>query len=59
MIKNIQVDDVRYKLDGAAGSDAIHTDPVYSYAVTRLFDDNGQTGVGFAFTLGEGNDLVN
>jgi len=58
MIKNIQVDDIRYKLDGAAGSDAIHTDPVYSYAVTRLFDDSGHTGVGFAFTLGEGNDLV-
>jgi L-fuconate dehydratase len=58
MIKNIKVDDVRYALDGSAGSDAIHTDPVYSYAVTRLFDDSGLTGTGFAFTLGEGNDLV-
>ncbi|WP_295719337.1 enolase C-terminal domain-like protein [Mucilaginibacter sp.] len=58
MIKNIKVDDIRYKLDGSAGSDAIHTDPIYSYAVTRLFDDSGYTGVGFAFTLGEGNDLV-
>lgn len=41
-----------------AGSDAIHKDPVYSYAVTNLVDDSGLVGVGLAFTLGEGNDLV-
>ncbi len=40
------------------GSDAIHLDPVYSYAVTQLRDDRGRTGVGLAFTLGEGNQLV-
>lgn len=40
------------------GSDAIHTDPVYSYAVTLLQDDNGHVGSGLAFTLGEGNQLV-
>jgi L-fuconate dehydratase len=45
-------------LEKGAGSDAIHRDPVYSYAVTLLGDDNGHTGSGFAFTLGEGNDLV-
>ena len=58
MIKRIEVSDTRYKLDGNAGSDAIHQDPVYSYAVTQLFDDTGLTGHGLAFTLGEGNDLV-
>jgi L-fuconate dehydratase len=58
MIKSIKIDDVRYALDGNAGSDAIHRDPVYSYAVTTLIDDSGLKGVGFAFTLGEGNDLV-
>jgi len=58
MIKNIKVKDVRYSLDGNAGSDAIHRDPIYSYAVTNLMDDSGLTGVGVAFTLGEGNDLV-
>jgi L-fuconate dehydratase len=58
MIKRIEVSDARYRLDGNAGSDAIHQDPVYSYAVTRLFDDTGITGFGLAFTLGEGNDLV-
>lgn len=58
MIKRIEVRDARYKLDASAGSDAIHRDPVYSYAVTRLFDDSGIVGNGFAFTLGKGNDLV-
>jgi len=58
MIKNIQVADKRFPLGSGAGSDAIHRDPVYSYAVTNLTDDSGITGTGFAFTLGEGNDLV-
>ena len=29
-----------------------------SYAVTQLHDNKGRTGVGLAFTLGEGNQLV-
>jgi L-fuconate dehydratase len=58
MIKSIQVADKRFPLGSGAGSDAIHRDPVYSYAITNLIDDSGITGTGFAFTLGEGNDLV-
>ena len=58
MIKKIAVIDVRYPLGPGAGSDAIHRDPVYSYAVTQLQDDSGFTGTGLAFTLGEGNELV-
>src|SRR6187551_3824886 len=58
MITKIKISDRRFKLDHGAGSDAIHRDPVYSYAVTELVDDSGLTGTGFAFTLGEGNDLV-
>jgi len=58
MISKITVTDVRYPLGSGAGSDAIHRDPVYSYAVTRLQDDSGITGTGLAFTLGEGNDMV-
>jgi len=58
MINKTTTRDVRYPLGKGAGSDAIHRDPVYSYAVTYLYDDNGHTGTGFAFTLGEGNDLV-
>jgi L-fuconate dehydratase len=58
MIARVEVKDRRFQLDGGAGSDAIHRDPVYSYAVTELIDDSGIIGTGFAFTLGEGNDLV-
>ncbi|MBN8853582.1 MAG: mandelate racemase [Sphingobacteriales bacterium 50-39] len=58
MIHKTNVTDVRYPLGNGAGSDAIHRDPVYSYAVTRLQDDSGITGTGLAFTLGEGNDMV-
>jgi L-fuconate dehydratase len=58
MIKSIAVRDKRYRLEKGAGSDAIHRDPVYSYAVTELADDSRITGCGLAFTLGEGNDMV-
>ena len=58
MIKHISVTDKRFPLHDGAGSDAIHKNPVYSYAVTQLTDENGLTGTGLAFTLGEGNDLV-
>jgi L-fuconate dehydratase len=58
MIQKISVHDVRYQLEKGAGSDAIHQDPVYSYAVTILHDDSGISGTGLAFTLGQGNDLV-
>src|SRR6478672_39188 len=58
MIKNISTRDARYPIGNGHGSDAIHRDPIYSYATTLLHDDNGHTGVGLAFTLGEGNQLV-
>ena len=58
MITNIVIKDRRFPLEKGAGSDAIHRDPIYSYAVTELHDDSGLSGVGLAFTLGEGNDMV-
>lgn len=58
MIRQISFRDARFPIGQGHGSDAIHKDPVYSYAVTELHDDNGRTGVGLAFTLGEGNQLV-
>lgn len=58
MIRSISTRDARYPLGDGHGSDAIHRDPVYSYAVTELHDDRGRTGIGLAFTLGEGNQLV-
>jgi L-fuconate dehydratase len=58
MIQKISTRDARYPIGHGHGSDAIHRDPVYSYAVTQLHDDKGRAGVGLAFTLGEGNQLV-
>lgn len=58
MIARISNRDARYDIGTQAGSDAIHKNPTYSYAVTLLGDDSGLTGSGLAFTLGEGNDLV-
>ena len=58
MIREISLRDARFPIGHGHGSDAIHKDPIYSYAVTQLHDDEGRTGVGLAFTLGEGNQLV-
>jgi L-fuconate dehydratase len=58
MIHKFDIQDVRFPLTVGAGSDAIHQDPVYSYAVTKLIDDQGYIGTGFAFTIGAGNELV-
>lgn len=58
MIHKFDIQDVRFPLTMGAGSDAIHQDPVYSYAVTKLIDDQGYIGTGFAFTIGAGNELV-
>ncbi len=58
MIARISTRDARFAIGSGHGSDAIHKDPIYSYAVALLHDDSGQVGNGLAFTLGEGNDLV-
>lgn len=58
MIARLATRDLRYDIGTQAGSDAIHKDPKYSYAVTLLEDDSGHTGSGLAFTLGAGNNLV-
>ncbi len=58
MITSLTTHDLRFPIGSGHGSDAIHKDPVYSYAVTLLRDDSGLAGSGLAFTLGEGNQLV-
>jgi L-fuconate dehydratase len=58
MITKVTTRDARYPIGSGHGSDAIHKDPIYSYAVTLLHDDQGHAGTGLAFTLGEGNQLV-
>ncbi len=50
--------DMRYPLKEGAGSDAIHRDPEYCFAVTQLHTTNGQVATGITLTLGDGNQLV-
>ena len=57
-IERIRTRDLRYELEGGAGSDAVHTDPQYGYGVAVLEADGGLSGHGLAYTLGGGTDLV-
>jgi L-fuconate dehydratase len=57
-IVSIQAVDRRYPLPAGAGSDSLHVDPRYSYAVTLLQLEDGEYGTGLAFTLGRGTEIV-
>ena len=57
-IRKIQAHDLRFTLPAGQGSDAIHVNPQYSFAVTRIQTENGLAGTGLVLTMGEGNDLV-
>ncbi|MCC5806270.1 MAG: hypothetical protein JJU00_08065 [Opitutales bacterium] len=58
MITRVTTRDLRFPIGSGHGSDAIHRNPVYSYAVVQLHSSDGKTGSGLAFTLGAGNELV-
>ncbi len=58
VIKKVISSDKQFLLDSGAGSDAIHTTPIYAYAICKLQTDQNIEGVGLAFTLGRGNNLV-
>ncbi len=58
VIKAIHTHDLRYELEEGAGADSVHSNPQYSYAVTQLKTNTSNSGIGLAFTLGGGNDLV-
>ncbi|WP_426294916.1 enolase C-terminal domain-like protein [Dyadobacter endophyticus] len=58
IITSIEIKDKRFDLAEGVGSDATHTTPQYAYAVCCLHTGTSVTGVGLAFTLGAGNDLV-
>jgi len=58
VIRSIHAIDARYPLPPGAGSDAVHTNPVYAMALTHLKTAGGPTGSGLALTLGDGNRLV-
>jgi L-fuconate dehydratase len=57
-ITSIEIKDTRFDLADGVGSDATHTNPQYAYAVCSLRTGTPVTGVGLAFTLGAGTDLV-
>ncbi len=57
-IKKGYAADVRFPLRGGAGSDSMHSNPTYAYSVCKLETDQGFEGIGLAFTLGAGNDIV-
>ncbi len=58
VIRQIQAHDLRFDLPKGAGSDAVHTNPQYGYAVTHLRTDGPLVGTGLSYTLGGGTDLV-
>lgn len=57
-ITAIKAVDKRFEMPAGAGSDSLHVDPMYSYAVTLLELADGEYGTGLAFTVGRGNEVV-
>jgi L-fuconate dehydratase len=57
-IADLSTYDARFSLPPGAGSDSVHTNPQYCFAVTRLKSQNNLCGTGIVLTLGEGNRLV-
>ena len=57
-ITSISTGDKRFQLKKGEGVDSVHSDPLYSYAVTYLHTDAGVKGIGITFNLGAGTDLI-
>ncbi len=57
-IKAVATRDARFDLEPSVGSDAIHDDPQYGYAVTMLQSESSLSGTGLAYTLGGGTDII-
>ena len=57
-IRSVSTRDARFRLPPGAGTDAVHTNSEYSFAVTLLTGEGGLRGTGIVLTLGEGNRLV-
>jgi L-fuconate dehydratase len=58
VIDRVAAFDMRYQLPPGAGTDAVHTNPEYSLAVTQMHTGGGPSGTGITLTLGDGNRLV-
>ncbi len=57
-IVDLHVHDVRFPTSRSLdGSDAMNPDPDYSAAYVELVTETGDTGYGFTFTIGRGNDV--
>ena len=50
--------DARFALEPGEGSDAVHSSPQYSFAVTRFYSVRGLSSTGLTLTLGAGNEVV-
>src|SRR6267378_1867481 len=57
-IRSVSTCDARFPLPPGAGTDSVHTNSEYSFAVTLLTGEDGLRGTGIVLTLGEGNRLV-
>jgi len=57
-IRSLRTHDARFALADGAGSDAVHSESEYCFAVTMLETECGLTGTGLVLTLGEGNRLT-
>jgi len=57
VIQEIRAVDRRFQLKEGAGSDAVHTNPAYAYAVCELHAGDGLTGTGITLHMGQGNEL--
>jgi len=57
-ITRADAQDRRFSLHRGAGSDAVHTNGEYAFAVTQLHTDCGLTGYGITLTMGKGNRVV-
>ena len=58
VIHSVSACDARFPLPPGTGTDSLHTNSEYSFAVTYLLGANGLQGTGIALTLGNGNKLV-
>ena len=58
VIQSVSSYDARFSLPPGAGTDSLHTNSEYSFAVTCLSGENSLRGTGIALTLGNGNELV-
>jgi L-fuconate dehydratase len=58
IIQSVRPYDARYPLPAGAGTDAVHSEPEYCLAVTRLNTNHVLAGTGMVLTLGEGNRIV-